>query len=67
MNEEMSEVEYDVFCDFSPKILDGIVSGTIKEADLYRLALDHVSHDPRLAAYDKEITARKFAKELLGD
>lgn len=64
--DEMNDLERQSFFEFAPKILDGIVSGKVKESDLYRLALDHISHDPRLVAYDGETTARKFVEELFG-
>ncbi len=71
-NEEMmtmDEAEYDVFYACAQKIMDDLVSGKIgigiDESNLEEIVLRYLSDDPRLAAYDKRITAKKIIKELL--
>ncbi|WP_157381279.1 hypothetical protein [Tepidiphilus margaritifer] len=73
-NEEMmtmDEAEYDVFYACAQKIIDDLVSGKIgigkiDESDLEQIVQKYISDDPRLATYDKGLTARKIIKELLG-
>lgn len=71
-NEEMmNETEYEVFYDCAQKIMNDLVSGKIgigkiDESDLEQIVQKYISDDPRLATYDKGLTARKIIKELLG-
>lgn len=75
MNNEMEmmmdETEYEAFYGCAQKIMDDLVSGKIgigkiDESDLEEIVAKYISDDPRLATYDKRITAKKIVRELLG-
>ncbi len=68
-SEMMDERECEVFYDCAQKILDGLAAGMIglsDESDLEKIVMKYISDDPRLATYDKGLTARKIVRELLG-